>query len=126
MSRFARYLIIALLVLFMMEAGAARRDLEATYQGTWCGTHDGIAEFVLRDRARVDCMAKIDDLLYAIEFDFADKWAEAIGQALYYAAMTGREPGVVLIIENFDRDKKYIDRFVFATQGLGIRLWLVN
>jgi len=37
---------------------------------------------------------------YAIEYDFANKWAEGIGQAMYYAAVTGRIAGVVLILEN--------------------------
>ena len=37
---------------------------------------------------------------YAVEFDFAEKWAEAVGQALYYALKTGKKPAVVLIMED--------------------------
>ena len=34
---------------------------------------------------------------HAIEVDFADKWAEAIGQSLNYAMQTGKKAGIVLV-----------------------------
>ena len=37
---------------------------------------------------------------YAIEFDFADKWAEAIAQSLYYAMRLNKKAAIVLIIED--------------------------
>ncbi|MFH1027609.1 MAG: hypothetical protein V1791_06370 [Pseudomonadota bacterium] len=37
-------------------------------------------------------------ILYAVEVEYAHKWAEAIGQSLYYSRMTGKKPGVVLIM----------------------------
>lgn len=115
--------VVALWILFAVHTViGAERD----YQQAWCDEHDGVAEFVLRDRTRVDCVAIIDGKAYAIEFDFAKKWAEAIGQALYYGRMMNREPGIVLIVEDFEKDNKYIDRITYATQGLGVRLWLTN
>jgi hypothetical protein len=33
-----------------------------------------------------------------VEFDWAEKWAEAVGQSLHYARMTGKRPGIVLIL----------------------------
>lgn len=36
-------------------------------------------EYVLPDRTRVDCLT--DE--YAIEIEFAENWAESIGQAMY-------------------------------------------
>lgn len=41
----------------------------------------------------VDCVT--DD--YAIEVDFSNKWAEAIGQSLMYAAELQRLPGIILV-----------------------------
>lgn len=41
-------------------------------------------EYRLSDNTRVDCMT---DTL-AVEFDLANKWAECIGQALYYGKQT--------------------------------------
>lgn len=42
----------------------------------------------------------------AIEFDFGKKWAEAIGQSLYYSLQTGKRAGVVLILET-PKDRKF-------------------
>lgn len=50
-------------------------------------------EHRLSSGGRVDCL----DSEYAIEVDYADKWAEAIGQSLYYAASTQRKPAVILL-----------------------------
>lgn len=122
-----RFIMSALIALTASSAsGASRLAHEAEYQNAWCSKYSGTTEYRLRDAARVDCMAAIDGNLYAIEFDFADKWAEAIGQALYYARMTKREPAVVLIVEDFERDIKYIDRFMYAAYSQGIRLWLMG
>ncbi len=50
---------------------------------------------VLPDKARVDCVTDT----HAIEFDFAKKWGESIGQALYYATILNKQAGIVLIME---------------------------
>ena len=54
---------------------------------------------------RVDCLAKD----YAIEFDFAKKWAEAVGQSLYYSKMTGKKPAIALILTSLT-DYRYLKR----------------
>lgn len=71
---------------------------ESSYQHAHCSTCNGIEEYELSDKTRVDCLTD----KYAIEYDFANKKYEAVGQALHYAVMTGKQPKVVLII-----DKKY-------------------
>jgi hypothetical protein len=78
---------------------------EAYYVNQWCSEEFGQQEFVLVDKTRVDCLTKD----YAIEFDFAKKWAESIGQSLYYAKMTGKKPAVVLILTDIN-DYKYVKR----------------
>jgi hypothetical protein len=78
---------------------------EAYYVNEWCSEDFGQQEFVLGDKTRVDCLTKD----YAIEFDFAKKWAESIGQSLYYAKMTGKKPAVVLILTDIN-DYKYVKR----------------
>ncbi|MCQ2754320.1 MAG: hypothetical protein MJ231_04635, partial [bacterium] len=52
---------------------------ESSYQHAWCSEHNGIEEYENSDFTRVDCLT--DD--YAVEFDFANKWAESVGQALH-------------------------------------------
>ncbi len=69
---------------------------EMSYQIAWCRAHNGIIEYENFDKTRVDCLTE----LHAVEFDFYNKWAESIGQALYYGFMTGKRPKVVLILEN--------------------------
>ena len=59
---------------------------ESSYQHAWCSEHNGIEEYENSDFTRVDCLTNT----HAIEFDFADKWAESIGQALHYSYMTGK------------------------------------
>ena len=111
------------LTLCLNTAQAARLHTERHYQELWCEGR-GQTEYILPDRARVDCLT----YSHAIEFDFADKWAESIGQALYYAGETGKKAGVVLISENPNKDMRYIQRFHNAVNkaGLKVRLWIVQ
>ena len=79
---------------------------EYSYQHEWCSAHNGIEEFENRDKTRVDCLT----ITNAVEFDFANKWAESIGQALYYQFMTGKRAKVVLILENPYKEMVYFKR----------------
>jgi len=104
-------------------AEARRRHPENFYQKLWCDKAGGILEYPLKDRTRVDCLTH----QYAIEFDFGSKWAEALGQALHYSLMTGKKPGIVLILEN-DKDKKYWVRLndIIRNYGLKIQVWSIG
>ena len=95
---------------------------ERDYQRVWCNTHCGSMEVILPDKARVDCVTKT----HAIEFDFAPKWAESIGQALYYGKVLHKTPGIVLIIENAEKDQKYINRVKAVAEIYGITLWTIS
>jgi len=112
---------IAMLLFLVSQALAAHVETERYYQVAWCAEHGGTLEYVLSDRARVDCLTEE----YAIEFDFASKWAEAIGQALYYALMTGKKPGVVLIMEK-PSDKRQLKRLEAVAKWNNIKVWIVE
>lgn len=75
---------------------------EKDYVNKYC---PGTVEYMLPDKTRIDCLTQE----YAIEFDYAKKWAESIGQSLYYAKQTGRKPAVAIILKK-ESDKKYINR----------------
>jgi hypothetical protein len=45
---------------------------------------------------------------HAIEFDFGNNWAEAVGQSAYYALQTGKKAGIVLILETMKYRKYWI------------------
>ena len=79
---------------------------ESSYQHAWCSKHCGIEEYENSDFTRVDCLTKN----HAVEFDFANKWAESVGQAEHYAGMTGKRGKVVLILENPRKEKIYYKR----------------
>lgn len=92
-------------------------NVEAYYVDKWCTPDFGRKEVILWDRTRVDCLTKE----YAIEFDFAKKWAESIGQSLYYSKMTGKLPAVVLILTDWT-DMKYVKRVERLDKGIKIFL----
>ena len=75
---------------------------EKDYVNKYCS---GEIEYMLPDKTRIDCLT--DE--YAIEFDYAKKWAESIGQSLYYAKQTGKKPAVAIILQK-ESDKKYLKR----------------
>lgn len=123
-----RWLALVLLVLLLSGCAGSRQHIshahnhpEKYYQDRWCEKHQGATEYVLKDHTRVDCLTD----KYAIEFDFAPKWAESIGQALYYAEMTGRRPGVVLIMEN-QGDERYKARLQRVSDRYGLTVWTMG
>lgn len=102
------------------HASGIYRYPEKFYQSGWCADHNGQAEFILPDKTRCDCLT--DE--YAVEFDFGDKWAEAIGQALHYSLWTGKKPGIVLIIENKNDIRNWLKlNVVIDHYGLPIKTW---
>lgn len=110
-----------ILILMVVPASAKHIQHEKVYQQQWCSAVGGVTEYRLPDRTRVDCLT--DD--YAIEFDFAPKWAESIGQALYYGICTDRQAGVVLIMEK-ETDTRYLERLNAVAEQHGIRVWAMG
>lgn len=115
-----RAFIAALLLLFPALAFGSLHP-ERDYQKSWCEAEGGKTEFVLPDRARVDCLT----LTHAVEVDFAPKWAEAVGQALYYSIATGKSPGILLIMEGRD-DGRFLKRLLAVTDVTGITVWVTT
>ena len=113
--------IIFILLILSLPAQAKHLHLERKYQAEWCGKYNGVMEYKLNDKTRVDCLTKN----FAVEFDFAPKWAEAIGQSLYYGLMTNHKPAVVLIIEK-PEDFKYYERIKTVADSLHFTLWYIK
>ena len=119
-----KMLIVLLLALLVPISAQAKHEfLEREYQEQMCKDFGGLTEFVLADRTRVDCLTAS----HAIEFDFATKWAEAIGQSLHYAMMTGLGPGIVLIVEDV---KNLVNvwriKAIGKAYGVDIRVWIIE
>lgn len=111
-------LLLLCAVLGAIPAHAAHQHREKEYQALWCNQQRGEMEHVFDDGARADCLTEE----YAVEFDFALKWAESIGQSLYYALKSGKKPGVVLIIEK-PSDEHYLKRLKTVADKYGISVW---
>ena len=112
-----------IIVIFItLPVFAKHKHLEKEYQTAWCDAHNGIMEYKLEDNTRVDCLTPD----YAVEFDFASKWAESIGQSLYYAQRTKRKPAVVLIMEKPAKDLKYLHRLYQVANTTGIEVFIMS
>ena len=107
-------------IFFLLSTQVAAKNNESYYVNSFCG---GKVEFTLLDKTRVDCLTEI----HAIEYDFGKKWAEAIGQSLYYAAMTGKKAGIVLIVSPSNK-ARYLKRLmtVINSNNLQIDIWTIQ
>lgn len=113
-----------LTIIAILFSSPAFAKSEREYQEEHC---KGAMEFVLNDKTRVDCLT-VD---HAIEYDFAKKHNEALGQALHYARKAMKKPGIMLILTK-ESDKKYLDRlradvdYYNRYHGLEIHLWIIE
>jgi hypothetical protein len=88
--------LVFVIVFSVRRVLAAELKNERYYQTKWCNANSGRMEVPLSDGTRADCVTE----KYAVEVDFAPKWAEGHGQALRYARLTGKRGVVVLIWKN--------------------------
>lgn len=111
-------LVVFISVFITTVVHAKRKMPEREYVSQHCL---GDIEFVLGDRTRIDCLTE----KYAIEFDFAPKWAEALGQSLHYAYSTGRDPAIYLILES-KKDMRFVKILMPLCDVYGIKLFLIE
>lgn len=83
----------------------------------------GRGEARLWDRSRVDILT--DEL--AIEVDWARKWPEALGQAIFYGIQSDRSPAVILLLESGMGAKNQIyahrAKVACTVAGVALLLW---
>jgi CRISPR/Cas system-associated protein Cas10 (large subunit of type III CRISPR-Cas system) len=98
-----------------------RDNTEKHYQEIIAKQLSAQMEVQLPDRTRIDILTKT----HAMEIDFADKWAEGIGQSLHYSAMTDLDAGLILIVEK-DSDNRYVERVktLLRKKSLRIKLYV--
>jgi len=122
------FLLLASLLFFLLLTGCEEQQHrththvkhnERYYQTRLCKELDGIMEKRLPDRTRIDCLTNT----YAIEVDFAKKWAESVGQSLYYAQMTGKKPAVGLIVDGSQKDLRHLKRLKLLARKYRIKIF---
>ncbi len=77
-------------------------------------------EVVMWDRTRVDLLNKT----HAIEVDWSHKYSEGIGQAIYYAAITGKQPGLILLVKDLSKEQRFIYRAQIACNASGVDMYI--
>jgi serine kinase of HPr protein (carbohydrate metabolism regulator) len=110
-------------IVFLLFAGCSQKTKklnEHYYQAKLCKKLDGKMEYVLKDKTRVDCLTN----KYAIEVDFAKKWAEGVGQSLYYSYMTSKQPAVALIVGS--NDQKHLKRLQKLAKRYNIKIFVIE
>jgi hypothetical protein len=113
--------LMIMLIIFTLSAFSQEtlRKKETYYQQAFALLIGGETEMILKDRTRVDIVTET----HAIEVDFAEKWAESIGQALHYEGMTGKKAGVLLVIKGRE-DERFLDRLMGVAAKHGIDVWV--
>lgn len=119
--------LLPLVTFLLMSTGldAARLNPEAHYQEIAAKKYSGQTEVTVPDGTRCDIVTET----HAIEVDFADKWAEAIGQSLNYSFQLNKKAGILLILEKPDderhllRVQSIIKHFKLTIDVLAIRAW---
>jgi len=122
-----RYSILYLLVGLLFTACTHKeknkvKHKEKYYQAQLCDKLDGVMEKTLADRTRVDCLTSN----YAIEVDFSKKWAESIGQSLYYAEMTGKKPAIGLIVGDTATEERHLRRVEIMAEKYDIKIFEIK
>ena len=112
--------ILILSITIVLYPSSKPKHNEKYYQTILCNELNGVMEYRLSDRTRVDCLTQE----YAIEVDFAKKWAESIGQALYYSQMTSKQPAVALIVA--DNEYRFVKRLEKVTDKFLIKVFIIE
>jgi len=119
---FMKYLVLIFIIFFITyyfvpsEPEKRTKKNERYYQTKMCNHLGGQVEYLLVDKSRVDCLTEE----YAIEVDWAKKWAEGVGQSLYYAHMTNRKPAIGLIVGK--KDKKHVKKLKSISDKFAIKI----
>lgn len=83
----------------------------------------GKQEVRMPDGTRADC----ETSTHIIEMDFARKWSESVGQALFYSYQSDKRGGIALILKR-PKDRRFWYRLnsVINAHQLPIDTWLLN
>lgn len=111
------------LSIFLLPLSLLAKQYESYYQDLFADKIGGRTEVVANDNTRCDILTSE----YAIEVDFARKWAEAIGQSLNYGKEFDRKSGILLILEK-PSDKKHLNRIhkIINSYELPITVWEID
>ena len=115
---------IILVLIFVSIPSILCGETEKHYQSLFAVAVKGKTEVIMGDKTRCDVVTDT----HAIEVEFAQKWTEGLGQALWYSFQTNKKAGIVLIIE-----KKKDERFLIKLRSLikhrkikDVKVWTIS
>ena len=123
---FTSFKLLALITLLSIGTFAQAKSAKSGkwHEADFVDAHcTGEIEHVLPDRTRIDCLTDT----HAIEYDWGKKWAESLGQALFYSAMTGKKAGIVLIV-NPRTKERFLKRLnkAISDNNLDVDVWTIT
>lgn len=110
-----------LMLISAMSYSQITRMRESYYQEKFATYINGQKEVLLDDKTRVDVLTDT----FAIEVDFAEKWSESVGQALYYAEKLNKKAGILLVV-NGHQDDRFVQRLMTVAYKHGITVWIMD
>lgn len=113
-----KYLCLSLLLLPFCLFGQSESDYIKLLSNALGGQRE-----VAVPNGRVDILTDS----YAIEVERASKWKNSIGQALWYALQTQKEPGIILLMESpqdFIHLQRLNSALDYAGLGTKVQTWI--
>lgn len=102
------------LAFLALASPAIAADTESDYRDRLCGGAGMQMEVQMPNGTRADCVSA----RLAIEVEFADKWHQALGQAMSYSNSTGHWPAIILVCRKKPRRcEKQFERLRDAAVG---------
>jgi len=113
--------ILILLLMLISLTAFSQKKKEVYFQLKFANILNGEIEVVLDDNSRLDILTDT----FAIEVDFGKKWAESIGQSLYYSILTGKKAGVLLILDG-KNENIFLKRLMAVAVKHDITVWVID
>ncbi len=111
--------IVSLLAL-LLSVSVFAAPKEADYVDKFC---QGDIEVTVISKFRIDCVEDLD----AIEYDWASKWAECLGQSMKYAQVLGKTASCILIVKtDSDEEKALSTHTLIEHFRLPVKLYTVR
>ncbi|MEX2375850.1 MAG: hypothetical protein WD942_09755 [Dehalococcoidia bacterium] len=116
---------LALVLAAILLPSSVAAEYEKDMQEKFCAGME--MEVYLPNGSRADCIR--EDV--AIEVDFSDSWAEAIGQALHYGAVTERRPSIILVCKAATQERTCLGHKLrleetIAYWNIGMMVWFCD
>lgn len=114
-------MLLVLLSIALISNCQLSKQPESFYRDLFAASMKAQTSVLLPDMTKVDIVTDT----FAIEVDFGPKWAEAIGQSLYYSRSLNKRAGVLLIVDR-ETEERFVRRLMEVAVFEGITVWVME